>query len=456
MAALLPPDDPAASLPPQHPTRDEMYCSGAVSLIPNSLMEEIFLRTTAKSLLSLKCVCKSWYHVIKDPNFVRKRFRDSQSMGCTVLSSTITTTTDGYLGKKIYLGSFHEGWKIENADGGNGKWETNFWSLPVSKDICKELWMAACNGLICIYGNYCKTTMDMWNQTEGVLSEIPKRHVEKYSMVYICNPTTHEIIDLPRPRKEFEKGSCGFAFDAKRNQYKVVHLFYDSQHEAWTFEIFTLGTMSWKMMADEAKEEEPNISWYKLHGAKPSNPIYVNGFLCWLIKFYSGTCDACVLCFKVEDKFRPKLIKMPEDINEDYFLEAIQAQQNVTFLVKLNGNLCYVEDKRSLQLLNIWMLKEERCLDEKENVWIKKYCIKLDFDLNFCRSIIPVRIQNKDILFVSSNTGELFSYDTESKNCATIFKPEGLFTEPLEEPSQIVTYMESLISVRDIIAMKRE
>lgn len=102
------------------------------------------------------------------------------------------------------------------------------------------------------------------------------------------------------------------------------------------------------------------------------------------------------------------------------------------------------------------MLKEERCLDEKENVWIKKYCIKLDFDLNFCRSIIPVRIQNKDILFVSSNTGELFSYDTESKNCATIFKPEGLFTEPLEEPSQIVTYMESLISVRDIIAMKRE
>ncbi|KAI3977927.1 hypothetical protein MKX01_036767 [Papaver californicum] len=401
MATLLPPDDPAASLTLQYRTRDVVYYDGAVGLIPNYLMEEIFLRTTAKSLLSLKRVRKSWYNIIKDPNFVRKRFYESQSMGCTVLSSTITTTCD-YLDKKFYLGSFHEGWKIENDGGGNHKWETNFWSLLVSKNSCKELWVAACNGLICIYGNY-------------------------LSMVYICNPTTQEIIDLPRPSKEFEKGSCGFAFDTKRNEYKIVHLFYDSQYEAWTFEMFTLGTMSWKMMGDEAKEEEPDISWYRLHGAEPSNPIYVN---------------ACVLCFNVEDKFRPKLIKMPADINENNFLGAIQAQHNVTFL-----------DKRSSQLLNIWMLKEERCLDEKENMWIKKYGIKLDFDLNFCRSRTPVRIQNKDILFVSSNTGELFSYDSETKKCVTIFKPESFSTEPMEEPSQIVTYMESLIPVRDIIAM---
>lgn len=68
------------------------YSSPSYSDLPRNVIEIILLRLSVKSVFACKCVCKTWYDVIADPEFAKLHFNQAgaypliHTSGFTVLS----------------------------------------------------------------------------------------------------------------------------------------------------------------------------------------------------------------------------------------------------------------------------------------------------------------------------------------------------------------------------------
>uniref|UniRef100_A0A0D9WK25 F-box associated beta-propeller type 1 domain-containing protein n=1 Tax=Leersia perrieri TaxID=77586 RepID=A0A0D9WK25_9ORYZ len=92
----------------------------------------------------------------------------------------------------------------------------------------------------------------------------------------ICNPSTREIVCLPKGSYNFRVGSRdGFGFDPRSNKYKVARFFYqrddDTLELVCKFEVLTLGTNLWRQTDDPP---------YPITGL---TPIHVKGALYWIV-----------------------------------------------------------------------------------------------------------------------------------------------------------------------------
>ncbi|OVA19741.1 F-box domain [Macleaya cordata] len=351
--------------------------------IPHHLVNKILLRTSAKSLLRFKSVCKSWYSLIKETDFIQQHFHctinNDQPISFAVLSYARN------LDNKFHLISIEEGWESENG-GNNHEWKAD---LRISKECWEDLHMLSCNCLICFYGHSC---------------------------IYICNPATKELINLS---KLTSKDGCGFGFDAARSQYKVVELYNDFSSNALICRVITLGTMYWRSITIEG------IPPFR---GKAESPTFVNGSIYWLIMS-----PLCIFRFDVGNE-KLKLIHVPENIER---CEQRQEEQDIHIcLVELQGKICFVEHNRVKEMLVIWMLKGSG----EDVFWMEKYSIEVN---NIPHSpgfhITPICIRNKKILLQSLMNG-LVSYDMKSKKCVTVFKPRGWFQTVVHKESLICLY----------------
>jgi F-box interacting protein len=217
--------------------------------IPEDLLPEILSRLPVKCLLRFKCVCKSWYALITNPNFITKH---------------LTWATS----HKTQRGAILNCW---DSMGYPRVSTLSNETLELSGDVdLEQLFqlrvggltvIGPCNGILCLSG--CPSL------TYG------EREFDDYELLVLWNPATreskipspiHRQLDMPDLTSTF-----GFGFDPNTNDYKVVRILnFDSQCEVL---VYSLSADSWRMI-----DSSPKPSYFIRSTFFPS---YLNGFHHW-------------------------------------------------------------------------------------------------------------------------------------------------------------------------------
>lgn len=297
--------------------------------------------------------------------------------------------------QKYHLTMLDESWTVKHR---------------LTRDSAYVLTTPPCNGLICLY--------------------------DYHRNIKLCNPTTEEFLDLPRPapndrriRNGFPK--CFFGFDHIMKEYKVVHFFYrrlDHNTESYDLgcEVLTLGTNLWRYIGNT-------------HNYLTGPGINVNGSIYWTSGVRNLIPDQIIALDLRHEKFRSIL---PPDFTS-YEIEEHESMS----LVQLEGNLCLVDVHRCTPTtMDIWMLK-----DYTNNVWILRYHLLLNSGYDRFRPE-PIFIHGERLLLrwgKSLYYLNLFCKDEPEKPSQKEGEVEKVYTdECLGSCTKAYAFVESLLPLR--------
>uniref|UniRef100_A0A5B7AF69 Putative F-box protein CPR30-like n=1 Tax=Davidia involucrata TaxID=16924 RepID=A0A5B7AF69_DAVIN len=185
--------------------------------LPRDIIIDILSRLPVRSVLRFKCVCKSWYALFKDPNFITKHFNrtTSDTTNTCFLYTPRRSTTTNNCNRSISLLSNDETFTIPI--------NLNIPFLRISKPFRIS---GTCDGLVC-------------------LSVVPLA-----SIILLWNPATRVFKDLPtspiaRPNTLPIKVVLGFGFDQNAKDYKLLRIVYYC-YPLSQVEVYSLSTNSWR------------------------------------------------------------------------------------------------------------------------------------------------------------------------------------------------------------------
>ncbi|XP_058185596.1 F-box/kelch-repeat protein At3g17530-like [Rhododendron vialii] len=183
--------------------------------LSEDLLMEILWRLPVKSLLQFKSVCKNWYALIQNPDFIYLHHDRAASIA-------VAGNTDCLLVKR-FLNGGEGGVALSFVPN-----ETPVEDIFTGLDIKHLQILGPCNGIVCLtrYGSS--------------------------SPIVLCNPSMKEFRVLPLPSyKNDHMCNLGFGFDPYANDYKVVRfgmmstdLSIRGVDEA--IEMYDLSTDSWR------------------------------------------------------------------------------------------------------------------------------------------------------------------------------------------------------------------
>ncbi|KAL3627697.1 hypothetical protein CASFOL_029060 [Castilleja foliolosa] len=164
--------------------------------LPEELITVILSKLPVKSLLRFKCVRKSWYSLIKSPNFIHLHLNNSSNHNCIMVRRC---------SEEQHVLSFYSHETL--ADLGIQI------DTPFPRSVIETVTVSGpCNGLICISSHYDK--------------------------MFICNPATREFRSLFVPpsfgyRSGYYIETVAFGIDPNSCEYKLVmigvHYFHGDQ-----------------------------------------------------------------------------------------------------------------------------------------------------------------------------------------------------------------------------------
>ncbi|KAG8378377.1 hypothetical protein BUALT_Bualt08G0131200 [Buddleja alternifolia] len=300
--------------------------------LPSEIIINILSRLPIRTIITSKCICKSWLDLIETPEFAE--FHLSKSVpGLIVYQSEIHSNLF-----KIY--DFKEA--VEEIEHHELRYNriTQFdrrslISLPHA-GIGIE---GSANGLL-------------------FLREINTQP----NALYICNPITRDYIQLPHPQRSVHYYptvvTYGFGVSKLTDQYKVVRIFHNCVRDPdlritdSECQVYTLGTGSWRSVA-------PGVSFeYNCR----SIDTFHNGDLHWLVADLKGC--SLISSFDLETElfrtFSPPPPRLPE------------SRRFLSVLVVLEDCLCLCDNTSDVEIV-VWMMKEDG--------WRKEFVISKLVDL---------------------------------------------------------------------------
>ncbi|KAL7122737.1 hypothetical protein ACP275_01G062600 [Erythranthe tilingii] len=172
---------------PYYPRRckDRKSFSTNIESLPDELLFEILLLLSSKDIHNgARLVCKRWYNIIRNPNFVKAHLRNNPSTVGLLIQSYDVPGDPAFVSLR------------------RGKVEVS----KLNYNFPQTIW-SSCNGLI--------LELDLKTQ-KGV---------------YILNPETNFRFDLPRaiPEPDEHLEYC-IAYSAASKEYKVVHTSYYTKY----------------------------------------------------------------------------------------------------------------------------------------------------------------------------------------------------------------------------------
>ncbi|KAF5181355.1 hypothetical protein FRX31_029061 [Thalictrum thalictroides] len=216
---------------------------GLLLLFPTDIILDILSRLPVEDLIRGRIICKSWYKLTKDPQFIHLQV----SKATRGPHSFLLDETNVDRGKTLIL-----------VDMENDKWRSTEIMFKTIYKTTMNL-SNSCNGLVCISANF-----------------------TGYDPV-IHNLLTKDCLILPnsdyKPHQSFSFRMTGFGigFDSMNKKYKVVRVIYEDI-QAKKFhtkaEIITLGESSWRIL------NFPHT--VTTHSIK--KPVFLYGALHWLIR----------------------------------------------------------------------------------------------------------------------------------------------------------------------------
>ncbi|KAG8490314.1 hypothetical protein CXB51_015403 [Gossypium anomalum] len=342
--------------------------------VPDDIEIDILSRLSVKSLLRFKCVKKSWRNFIEDPVFIAMHlnYYGKSSTGFLLYGSR------PYKYIKQYL---------------------NCSSIDVSMSI-KILFgkspgymIGSTNGLVCLS-----------NDLYFFLKE------DKRLSIYICNPSTREILELPECHHAYNDFvlSIGFGFCPKFNDYKVVVVkLLDSVVNvrdpncclfSLGVEVYSLNRNSWR----STKIVNPRSVLTTSFQGKG----YFNGAFHWGGRDLKSS-KRMIMSFQFDEEVFQELNlpNHPDFQKENYFLNALIIEyQNFFSLI--------IKQKVNMHVYDLWVMKEYGVSDS----WIKQLTIEVPIleDRLMFQPVMSFE-NNGELLVLRDWYGRTVWYNTKTK-----------------------------------------
>ncbi|GMY21186.1 F-box protein At3g07870-like [Fagus crenata] len=197
--------------------------------LPSDLLMEIFAGLPVKTLLQFKCVCKSWYAIIRDPIFITKHVNHKSAL-----------SNNGYLAVTRRVGTFGGTFggtcliSLRSLEYNFG--EIHKITIPSPKEYSKAPFriVGSCNGVLCLNVTKIGDTNFLFNPATSEFKELPKPDYPIHDM------TEDKIVHFI---------GLGFGHDPKSNEYKLVRFSY-SKKLGYDFysgiDVYSLSSNSWR------------------------------------------------------------------------------------------------------------------------------------------------------------------------------------------------------------------
>ncbi|XP_062160487.1 F-box/kelch-repeat protein At3g23880-like [Alnus glutinosa] len=367
--------------------------------LPEDLVIQILVWLPVVSLLRFKSVCKSWYALITNQNFITKHLLHNKNINTQLLLKTRDKTTEDYVVSTIS----YETLQVSRTH-----------PLPpecLGIDKISIFVAGSCNGLVCLH-DYRSV---IWNPATKETKVVPKSNLPRIVPAgYLTR------ID-----------NMSFGFDAKTNDYKIIHFvrIYDPWSEY--YEPYNRGVIHQKEVYSLRAD-----SWRKVDGPPcflstfdVGSRIYINGMASWLA--YENDCKVFVLSFDMSDE---AFLKTPlPDTYREGGEELFVLNELIAITIPMTIDEQYFE-----LIYDIWVLLEIGVKDS----WTKLFTIGPFIQINDIGWPGPLGFWKNDLMLIVKSDGQLALYDPSSKQLTNLQIHGDIMC------FQLVTYMETLVSVK--------
>ncbi|XP_065872135.1 putative F-box protein At3g16210 [Euphorbia lathyris] len=392
------------------------YSGPSFSDLPNTVLVNILLRLTIKRIFVCKCVCKTLYDLISDPEFAKLHFHQSE------VYPLLRTSGFTILSRMLYLVQ-------PNQDEFEDKLDTSYGSSCIKIKLDSKLKLPlrniemidkeAVGSENCLKLNMKNHKYKIVNSCNGLLC---LSNPSDNDPVIVCNPVTGEFINLPEVRTVKDLNmpvECGFGFSPVTKQYKVIRTFTrrTENEKVMVAEVHVLGTETWKDL-----RFFPESVW-KLF------PTYFNGCVYWI-----SPKQCSVICF---------------DIDKECF-ESIRAPPWKTYNIVwrgsmgvLGGAICITE-AFDCEHINVWAMKDLG----GEKTWSKMLSIIMYGEARWPRgSYQPIKYLNNGALLMFNSHKHAFIYLKPNNLGFRYLKVRGM-----ESKVEAIPHIPTFVSLKHVLS----
>nr|XP_023876158.1 F-box/kelch-repeat protein At3g23880-like [Quercus suber]XP_023876165.1 F-box/kelch-repeat protein At3g23880-like [Quercus suber]XP_023876171.1 F-box/kelch-repeat protein At3g23880-like [Quercus suber] len=378
--------------------------------LPDEIVLEILARLPVKSLLRFRCVCKTWYSYITNPNFISTHLLCYNNHdGGYVIYMPRTAVHRAY---------FHRPHSQICTLAFDRTFETiSEFRIPFTFQSGYASLVGSCNGILCF--------------TDFI--------TPKSNDVYLWNPSIRKFKRLPNTclnQTQVLNVAHGFGYDSLNNDYKVARF-------SWTgikwipppeVEVYSLSSDSWKRV-ELGISRRPNVISYGFNGilAFP----FVSGHLHWMIEMIEEgggqerRYTSMILSFDVNSE---KLKELPVPDEGGCIAKYLTSYKEKLALIKFGHGA-----QPFSKLCSIWVMREYGVLDS----WNKLFVLPIENSTDFIGftkyGLLLVRNRSR---LVSTNS------ELERKDKSVLIDPEALHEKEISNQIDylldVVTYMENL------------
>ncbi|KAL4181971.1 hypothetical protein AMTRI_Chr12g240140 [Amborella trichopoda] len=296
--------------------------SDIVHYLPEHIIGKILINLPVKSLLRVRCVCKSWRNITVHSNFIQQY---------NVRGRVRHRLKNSFLLQQLINPSCHR--CLVAREDQFFQVFIQHWDIQLGETIVHS----ASAGLLCC---------ESWAQG---------------GQFFVCNPTTREFIELPRANSDI--GTCCIAMVAQTSEpydYQVVRLSnYEHSDSILKCEVFNSHSWMWRLIRI--------VHLHHGYELDTSSSVLVNGVFHWIVHI------------NIEDEDEDE----DEDENGSPYILALHIDGTgfgeiigprlewASRIAESEGNLCVVYDL-DIQF-EVWVLR-----DFVKRDWFRKYVVNLE------------------------------------------------------------------------------
>lgn len=284
----------------------------SICFLPADVVVEILARLPVKSLIRFKCVCKSWYALIINPNFITKHLQLNKASSNTHKNARFLLKNH-ISHKPVVSMLFYESPNVSLGA-----------AMPLfDEDLHSVTLYGTCDGIVCV----------------GFTSRLPPGNFDR--QMGLWNPATREFRALPSSRVPrpadllVQWTDIGFGLDFTSKDYKMVEIIeFASRDYPPQVEVYNLSTDTWRkcdtVVPDSARATRPYS-------------VYLNGFCYW---WAGDVVDGgrVVLSFDMADEVFHEI--PPPDMEGDSYVT----------LAKINESIALIIDDANNRLYDVWVM----------------------------------------------------------------------------------------------------
>lgn len=335
---------------------DDAVAKTSMEDCPPELIFEILKRSSVRSLLRLRSVCKEWNHTITSLDFKRRHYNHNKGRllihwrGCSQQQR-----------KRVW-----------------DKTELDISGLSLFRDETLEHYDVLDHSLLTEEGPL--EIYTMLGPCNGVFFVAGYRN--KRLRLFLWNISTRKFNQLPSPPEFSRSDEFGFGMDPSTHEFKIVLIHFNSlPGDSVKFFVYTSPNNSWRYFDGETLLKDCGLE------APRCGTTFSQGYFYWMQR-NTETYICSILAFDMHNEVFQN-IEFPSEICDtefiQYFFDECDAiylggpgSDRQALLHSFEDTLALIYFKFNMRVfggrsVDLWLMKEQGC-------WTKLFCLQLKFD----------------------------------------------------------------------------